>query len=89
MIAVEAQPFTVRLGSMAEASLETTVAGPIVFPMRLGAQAPTPTPQIQASHLIITAHVPKSPPDGGDVAMQLVTFVAEQRGVPTTPAKAN
>ena len=78
-----AQPFTVWQDGLAEASQQTLAAGPVASPMRLGGQPPTT--EIQASHL---TQVPVSPPDGGDVAMQLAPLVAERRVVPTTPAKA-
>ncbi len=51
--AVVAQPFSVRLGGMAEASHQSSPAGPVASPMRFGRRPPTATIQDQASHLVI------------------------------------
>ena len=77
---VGAQPFSVRLGGMAEASHQTPNARRVASPIRIGGQPPMLALQNQAS----LVHLPDSPPD---VAMALVPLApAEDRLVAGLPA---
>ncbi len=84
--AVGAQPFSLRLGGLAEASHQTFTAGPVASPIRLGGRPLTMSITNQASHLV---HLPNSPLDGGNAVMQpAAPVVAESRVVLSTPPKA-
>ena len=80
---VGAQPFSVRLGGMAEASHQTPNARVDQSPMRLGGQPPTNSIKDQATHLV---QLPDSPPDA---AMAITVYGgAEDRLAEVMPARA-
>ena len=81
--AVGAQPFSAKLGGMADASQQTIAAGSVAHPISVGGRPPTASILDSTSYLV---HLPKSPPHGGDDDMQVAVLGAADRSmVSATP----
>ncbi len=84
--AVGAQPFSVHVGGLTEADLQTAAATPIARNSAIGRQPPTGTGLAAIeSHAV---RVPTSPLDDVDVAMALAPVQRERRVTTLAPAAA-